>query len=173
MVKAKESLSGKDSVLVSKVKSRRWINPLFAFIGSFLGIGIITFLSHRTENLALLAPPFGAAAVLLFAAPEAPLAQPKNAILGHLLSAAVGTTVYYFLGSSWFSIALSVSLAIFLMVVTGTIHPPGGATAFLAVASKKSFYFIINPILIGVTILFGTALVVNYFHPEKTYPTKK
>jgi len=173
MTRVKENLVERDSLLVSKLKSGRFANPFFAFLGAFIGIGLITYLSHRTENLALLAPPFGAAAVLFFAAPEAPLAQPKNAIFGHLLSAVVGTTVFYFLGSSWFSIALSVALAILLMVLTDTVHPPGGATAFLAVASKKGFYFIINPIMLGVAILFVVALVVHYFNPEKSYPAKK
>lgn len=155
------------------LQNKKYCNLLFAFIGSFTGIAIITFLSYQYENLALIVPPFGAAAVLFFAAPEAPLAQPKNAIIGHLLSAVVGTTVYYFLGKTWFSIALSVSLAILLMVLTDTVHPPGGATAFLAVSAEKGFSFIINPILIGTFILLIVTVIVNYFHPYKSYPKNK
>lgn len=157
----------------TKLKNKKWKASLLAFIGSFIGIGILTYLAHTSENLALAIPPFGAAAVLFFAAPDAPLVQPKNAIFGHLLSAIIGVTVYHFLGKSWLSIALSVSLAIFLMALTGTVHPPGGATAFLAVASEQSFYFVINPILIGTIILFIVAVIANHFHPTKSYPAKK
>lgn len=157
----------------TKLENTKWEASLLAFIGSFIGIGILTYLAHTSESLALAIPPFGAAAVLFFAAPDAPLVQPKNAVFGHLLSAIIGVSVYHFLGKSWFSIALAVSLAIFLMSLTGTVHPPGGATAFLAVASEQSFSFIINPILIGTIILFIVAVIVNRFHPTKDYPVKK
>ncbi|AGB41183.1 CBS-domain-containing membrane protein [Halobacteroides halobius DSM 5150] len=159
--------------LSAKLKGVNLVDSLFAFVGALIGIGIITYLAYQSENFALIAPPFGAAAVLFFAAPGAPLVKPKNAFFGHLLSALVGTTVYYFLGLSWFSIALSVSLAIGLMVLTGTTHPPGGATAFLAVMAEKNFLFLVNPILIGTIILFIVSVATNYFHPDKSYPVKE
>ncbi|GAB6098265.1 HPP family protein [Halanaerocella petrolearia] len=172
---AKGDISSKENVdgsLLARLNDKNLVDSLFAFVGAFIGIGIITYLAYQTENFSLIAPPFGAAAVLFFAAPGAPLVRPKNALAGHLMSALVGTMVYHFLGLNWFSIALSVSLAIGLMVLTGTTHPPGGATAFLAVMAEKDFAFLINPILIGTIILFIVSMATNYFHPDKSYPAK-
>ena len=72
---------------------------------------------------------FGASAVLLFWCNRPPLAQPRNLIGGHLVSAAVAVTMVELLGSTPLAMAFGVGLAIFVMNLTHTTHPPGGATA--------------------------------------------
>lgn len=145
---------------------------LIAGIGSFAGIGITAYLSLH-YNLALLVPSFGASAVLLYAAPGVPMAQPRNVIGGHLISALVGVIVYQLLGYLWWSLAIAVSLAIVGMMVTGTLHPPGGATAFAAVFTQQDYSFIFTPVAVGVVILITVALVVHNYSGQQKYPHVK
>lgn len=70
---------------------------LVSAIGSFLGIGLVGLLSELYA-MPLLLPSFGASAVLLYAACHVPMAQPRNVVGGHLLSALVGVSVYQALG---------------------------------------------------------------------------
>jgi CBS domain-containing membrane protein len=76
---------------------------------------------------------FGASSVLIYGIINSPLAQPRNLIGGHVISAFVGVLVYKLIpGNLWLSSALSVSLSIVAMQITKTLHPPGGATALIA-----------------------------------------
>ena len=99
---------------------------------------------------------------MVYAACHVPMAQPKgNVIGGHFVSALVGVLVYYFLGSQWWSVAFGVTLAIVTMMVTNTLHPPGGATAFVAVYTQQGFGFIFCPVLVGAIALVVIAVLVN------------
>src|SRR5687767_5685681 len=95
---------------------------LWTFIGAFLGIGAIGFLSSKyyTANDTLfLIGSFGATAVLIYGATNSPLAQPRNLIGGHLISAIVGVTSYkLFSNELWLSSALAVSVSIICMQIT-------------------------------------------------------
>jgi CBS-domain-containing membrane protein len=140
-----------------------------AALGSFAGIGLVAILSD-IYKLSLLLPSFGASAVLLYAACHVPMAQPRNVIGGHLISAFMGVLVYQMFGDAWWAIALGVTLAIVAMTVTYTLHPPGGATAFVAVYTGQNFGFIISPVGFGVLCLIFIALLVNNLSGERKYP---
>lgn len=115
-------------------------------------------------ELSYVAGPFGSTATLIYGAHKAPLAQPRNILLGHFLAALMGVAVYDFFGTTWWSIALGVTLATIFMVVTHSIHPPAGATAYVAVLTGglgQGYSFILNPIMIGVFILALVAVIVN------------
>jgi CBS-domain-containing membrane protein len=81
----------------------------------------------------LLIGSFGASAVLLFGAAESPLAQPRNLLGGHLLSAGVAVAIVAMGTTGMYAVSLAVGISIFLMYLTRTIHPPGGATALIGV----------------------------------------
>lgn len=148
-----------------------FLEILFTAIGVFLGIGICTFLTDVAE-LALLAPSFGASAVLLYAAPEAALSQPRNVIAGHMLSAAIGVATAAMFGIGWLAITIGVTLAIVMMYVTDCLHPPGGATALVACTTAPDPSFIIMPIGAGAVILVVVSIAVNHFSPTRQYPTR-
>lgn len=133
---------------------------LIVAIGSFTGISMIAFLS--LENLVLLLPSFGASAVLLFAARQVPMARPRNVFWGHLISAAAGVSTYWLWGANWWSLALGVTLAILGMLITDTLHPPGGATAFTAVLTHQGLSFIMTPVAMGVVWLLVVAKIVHF-----------
>lgn len=152
----------------------------WSFIGAFAGIGIIAFLQSlqlsRLENIFLIGS-FGASSVLVYGAIQSPLAQPRNLIGGHLVSALVGVTVAQLLPDIiWLTAPLAVGLSIVGMQVTKTLHPPGGATALIAVSSgpkiaAMGYLFVLSPVLTGAGILLLTALVFNNITPHRRYPT--
>lgn len=158
------------------------IDHLWTFIGAFVGIGSVGLLAGtrfgEMDNIFLIGS-FGASAVLIFGATNSPLAQPRNLIGGHVVSAIVGVCIHKLLPDQiWLSSALAVSLAIVGMQITKTLHPPGGATALIAnIGSEKikalGFFYIISPVLTGVLILFVVAIVVNNIPRHRTYPYNK
>ena len=153
----------------SDLSSINWKSLSASAIGSLLGIGLIAWLNTFYE-IPLLVPSFGASAVLLYAACHVPMAQPRNVLGGHLVSAAAGVLTYYILGNSWWTIAVGVTLAMVTMNLTHTLHPPGGATAFMAVYTGQGFGFIFLPIGVGALFLIFIALLVNNCSSERKYP---
>jgi CBS domain-containing membrane protein len=154
----------------------------WTFLGSFTGISLIgllnsTFLELQ-DNLFLIGS-FGASSVLLYGVINSPLAQPRNVIGGHIISAIVGVTVAKFLPLPiWFNAGLVVSLSIVLMQITKTLHPPGGATALIAVIGSRpikdlGYLYVISPIATGIVILLAVALVANNITSKRSYPKNK
>ncbi|CAM3453457.1 HPP family protein [Zobellia roscoffensis] len=151
----------------------------WSFLGAFIGIGLIALLQSyylpKMEN-ALLIGSFGASSVLIYGAIESPLAQPRNFIGGQLLSAFIGVTVYKLMPNLiWLSAPLAVATSIVVMQMTKTLHPPGGATALIAVigtAKIKSlgYFYVVSPVLAGTVILFVTALIFNNMTKHRSYP---
>lgn len=153
---------------------------LWSFIGAFVGIGLIAFFqSHlltRFENIFLIGS-FGASSVLIYGAIQSPLAQPRNLIGGPAISAFIGVAIYKLLPDViWLTAPLAVSLSIVMMQVTKTLHPPGGATALIAVVGSEKikalgFLYVISPVLTGSLILLVVALVFNNMTSHRKYPT--
>lgn len=142
---------------------------IVAFVGSFTGIAITSYLTLKF-NLALLVPSLGASAVLLYAAAHVPMAQPKNVLGGHLISAVVGVTVYQLWGLTWWTLALGVTLAVVIMMFTDTLHPPGGATAFAAIFTHQGYSFVFEPVALGVAMLVGVAVILHNVMGHHKYP---
>src|SRR5688572_15842831 len=153
---------------------------LWSFIGAFVGISLIAFfqsqLLTRQENIFLIGS-FGASSVLVYGAIQSPLAQPRNLIGGHLLSAFIGVTVVKCLPDIiWLRAPLAVSLSIVLMQLTKTLHPPGGASALIAVIGSErikelGYLYVLSPVLSGSVILLLVALIFNNMTPNRKYPS--
>lgn len=152
---------------------------LWAFIGSFFGLGIIAYLQYcmvTEHDLLFLIGSFGASCVLIFGVIESPLAQPRNLIGGHMVSALIGVTIQkLFPELVYIAAPLAVSLSIVLMQITKTLHPPGGATALIAVTGSTQiknmgYMFAISPVLSGCIILLLVALLFNNLTSKRTYP---
>jgi CBS-domain-containing membrane protein len=137
--------------------------------GSFTGIGLVALLAALYQ-LPLLLPSLGATAALLYGACHVPMAQPRNVLGGHVISALAGVVVYTFFGNPWWAIALGVTAAIVAMMFTHTLHPPGGATAFVAVYSGQHFNFVLSPVALGAACLLVIALLLNNLHSHRKYP---
>jgi CBS-domain-containing membrane protein len=158
------------------------IDHLWTFLGAFIGIALVGLVQGtrfgELDNIFLIGS-FGASAVLIFGATNSPLAQPRNLIGGHLVSAIIGVCIHKLVpGQLWVASALAVALAIVGMQITKTLHPPGGATALIAnIGSEKikalGFLYVLSPVLSGILILFVVALLVNNIPKHRNYPYKK
>lgn len=106
---------------------------------------------------------FGATAVLVYGAPAAEFSRFRNVMYGHGLSAVIGVTAGLLLGVEHpAAAATAVGAAVFLMHLTETTHPPGGATALIAVTGGERVYqlgylYVFVPVLAGALMMYGLA----------------
>ncbi len=154
----------------------------WSFVGAFVGIGLIAYIQSHSlaeyDNIFLIGS-FGASSVLIYGAIQSPLAQPRNLIGGHFISALIGVSIYHFLPDIiWLTAPLAVSLSIVVMQITKTMHPPGGATALIPIIGTEKvkavgFMYPFSPVLTGALILFIVALVFNNITSHRKYPSSK
>lgn len=152
---------------------------LASTLGGFVGIFLISIISYHftgASGAALIVPSMGASAVLVFAVPHGKLSQPWALFGGQLSSAFVGVVCYILIPNLFLAAGLAVGLAIGTMHLLRCIHPPGGATALVAVVGTAQihnlgFEYILTPVLLNTLIIFATAFIFNSFFPWRRYPT--
>ena len=137
-----------------------------AVVGAGVGILVAALLTHWFAGLASfgvwLIAPLGAAAVLVFAVPSSPLAQPWSVVMGNVVSALVGVACVAVLGQSAWAGAAAVGLAVAAMFSLRCLNPPGGATALLMVLGHiTSFQFVLFPVLLNMLLLVAVGAVYN------------
>ncbi|HEB69265.1 MAG TPA: HPP family protein [Desulfobulbus sp.] len=151
----------------------------WSWLGAFLGIAAVASIHYNLiaqTDLVMVIGSFGASAVLIYGAIKSPLAQPRNLVGGHIISAVIGVACYkLFGGQMWLASALAVATAIAVMHATKTLHPPGGATALIAVIGSTKvhelgFFYAVVPVGVGVIIMLIVALLVNNIPKKRSYP---
>ncbi|WP_104203043.1 HPP family protein [Billgrantia saliphila] len=153
-----------------------WQDALWSWFGAFSGMGAICWLSaHWLSHHLLIVASFGATSVLLYAAPDSPFAQPRNVLLGSMLSALVGVGCFQLLGSTALAVTLAVSLSVLVMQLTHTVHPPGAAAALVAVIggppiTALNWWYPLMPIGIGCSVMLLVAILVNNLARHRRYP---
>jgi CBS-domain-containing membrane protein len=171
---------------IAKMKGRTQSPPrvnlteiMWSWIGSFLGIAAVAVAHYKVldrQGLVMMIGSFGASAVLIYGAVRSPLAQPRNLMGGHVLSALVGVTAWrLFGGHEWLAASLAVSVSIALMHLTKTLHPPGGATALIAVIGggqihSLGYWYALMPVGLGAGLMLLIALLVNNIPKNRSYP---
>jgi CBS-domain-containing membrane protein len=152
----------------------------WAFIGALAGMGTISYLQYKVfspQDYVLLIGSFGASCVLVYGVIQSPLAQPRNLIGGHVISALVGVTVGKLIPDAmWLSAPVAVAFSIVFMQITKTLHPPGGATALIAVTGSPQikalgYMYVLSPVLSGALILLVAALIFNNITKNRQYPS--
>jgi CBS domain-containing membrane protein len=152
---------------LSPVGRLGWLRSSF---GAMCGIMLTGFICHMwlgtAAGLPALVAPMGASAVLLFAVPASPLAQPWSILGGNTLSALVGIGCATLIQDPVYAAGFAVAGAIGLMSLTRCLHPPGGAAALTAVlggpaitAAGWSFAFV--PVALNCVILLVIGWVFN------------
>lgn len=121
----------------------------------------------------------GASAVLVFAVPASPFAQPWSVVGGYVVSAASGVLAVHLLPGSGLvpATALAAGLAIFGMLALRCLHPPGGAVALFAVLGGEpvralGWHYVLSPVLANGVLLVAVALLVNNLLPGRHYPRR-
>ena len=119
---------------------------------------------------AWLVAPMGASAVLVFGVPASPMAQPWSVLMSHTLAALVGVTCALTIGDPIWAASLAVGLALALMFMLRCVHPPGGATALMAVLLHVTDYrFALFPVLANALLLVLCGVLYNTL-TGRSYP---
>jgi CBS domain-containing membrane protein len=156
---------------------------LLACIGGLVGVALTSLVCalalHGSAPLPLLVAPIGASAVLVFAVPASPLAQPWSVIGGNVVSALVGVTAARFVPIPHLAVGVAVGGAILAMSLLRCLHPPGGAAALTAVIGGPAvlgagYAFPFVPVGINSLILILTGLafhrISGHSYPHRAIP---
>lgn len=166
------------SWLQLRLAGATWFDRLLAGFGALIGIGLTGFISSRAFPEAGLSPlivaPIGASAVLLFAVPSSPLAQPWSIIGGNVISGMVGIAVGQSVGDPLLATGVAVGVAILLMSLMRCLHPPGGAVALMtAMAAQHShaanLFYAFNPVGVNSALLVAFGWLFHRF-TRHSYP---
>jgi CBS-domain-containing membrane protein len=141
------------SLATRKTDMDRYMMALFAGLGASLAIGVLSFSEIQTSAVVMVMAPFGATAVLVFGLPHSPLAQAKNVIVGHFITALIGVVFSQLIGVTPLCLAAATGLAVSAMLLTNTTHPPAGANPLLIMLSGESWDFLLTPVLLGAVII--------------------
>ncbi len=160
--------------LNSASHAEKWISA----VGGFTGILVVLWISGSVldnQGAAMVIASMGASSVLIFAVPHGALSQPWSVLGGNLTSAFIGVTCAQQINDPYVAGAVAVGLAIIAMYYLRCLHPPGGATALVAVLGGESveqlgYGFLVTPVLENVLVLLAVAVVVNMPFPWRRYP---
>ncbi|MCP5267562.1 MAG: HPP family protein [Zoogloeaceae bacterium] len=149
-----------------------------AILGSLLGIACVFLITHSLlgqHTAVFVVPSLGATAVLVFAAPHSLFAQPWAVLAGNLLSAIAGVLCQQMVPDPTLAAASAVALAIAVMHLTRSLHPPGGATALAAVIGGPDIHqlgygYVLLPVGINCLILIAVGIAFNHAFAWRRYP---
>lgn len=148
----------------------RPLDRLVACIGATICLALTMFVCMQLEltaaDLPLIVAPLGASAVLIFAVPASPLAQPWSVVGGNTISALVGVAIFQHVADPMLAAGLSVGLAILAMSLCRCLHPPGGAAALTAVIGSQGIHaagygFAFAPVALNSIAIVSLAM---FFH---------
>ena len=138
---------------------------------SIITIGILTFLTFRTEFGVFLLASFGSSMVLLYGYPESPFAKPKNIFFGHFLTALVGVIFVNFVPLPiYIIIPVAVGIGVGLMIILNVTHPPAGGNPIIVIMGSVSFEYLISPVISGSIIVIVFGIILNKFIAKRNYP---
>ncbi len=149
-------------------------------VGGFFGIALAALLAKPFAAMGALwiVAPLGASAVLVFAVPASPLAQPWSVVGGNLISGAIGLACGHWLGLPWLAAGVAVGLAIAAMTLARCLHPPGGACALMCAMGAQSngwgLGFLAVPMALDMALLVIAGLLYNnatgHAWPHRPHP---
>lgn len=151
---------------------------LISASGAFLGVFLTVFISGHYlgfHDALLVCGAMGASAVLLFAVPHSPLAQPWAFVGGHLVSVVVAVAAYEHVPNLYAAGALAVAGSILAMAYLRCIHPPGGGTALAIIIGGPSthalgYHYAITPVAYNLAVMLAVALLFNNIATRRWYP---
>ncbi len=151
---------------------------LFSALSGFIGLYGLLWINAEILHLqgaAMVVGSMGATLVLVFAVPHGALSQPWAVFGGHLISALIGVSCAQLIADPVLAAAVAVGLAVGAMYYLHCIHPPGGATAMVAVLGgnevhQMGYSFVAQPVLENVLIVLAMAVLVNFPFRHRRYP---
>ena len=154
------------------MKIKKKIEPIISGVSAGIVIGILAFLTLETSAGVWLMFSFGATVFLVFVLYELETAQPKNIFFGHLISILVGIIFNETIGLSFYSLGLSVGIAVMLMVYFKVMHPPAASNPLVALFMDLSFDFVLFPVVTGTILIILLSIFINKIILKRNYPKK-
>lgn len=153
-------------------------DAMIATLGCVIAISAISAVSWiygGKQAIIIVAPSMGAAAVLLFAVPHAPMSQPWPLFVGNISGAFIGVCCQVWVSNIVLASGLAVGVTMAFMQTFRCVHPPGGASALAAVIGgdqlkNLGFDYVIFPVLLNCVVLFISAVAINCLFPWRRYP---
>lgn len=171
-------------IYMSKFRNKPWVkkteNVIQTAVGAWVALTLLALTARaapfHARHVPTIVGSFGAEAVLLYAAPTSPMAQPRNIAISMPVSALIGMGVGKLFamqdnslfpseyGKQWASSSTAVALSLLVTQEFSVPHPPGGATALLAASNQQIFdlgWFYVGYVMTGSMIMLGWGLIVN------------
>ena len=153
-----------------------WSERLRSVFGAFIGLMlVITSAKYLGELSGIdewLMASLGASALLVFALPQSPMAQPWAVIAGNTLSALIGVSCFHLINEPLLALPAAAAISIMGMFILRCLHPPAAAVALIAVLGHIAHYrYAIFPVMIdSVLLVLAGAAYSNL--TGKRYPNK-
>jgi CBS-domain-containing membrane protein len=141
-----------------------FVRLIWCLFGTASAIAVALLLVGPPNATFVLAS-LGGSSVFLFGLTRAPAAQPRALIGGHLLGALAGIACFQFLGTGLIAYASAVAIALGLMLVTRTVHPPAGANPIIMVYVHAQWSALLFPVFTGVVALAVVAVLWSRLYP--------
>ena len=154
------------------MKIRKDLEPIVSGISAAIVIGILAFFTLETSAGVWLMFSFGATVFLVFVLYHLETAQPKNIFFGHLISIIVGIIFNETIGLSFYSLGLSVGVAVILMVYFKVMHPPAASNPLVALFMDLSFDYILFPVIVGTIVIILLSILINKIILKRKYPKR-
>ena len=153
-----------------------WVERLRSVFGAFIGLMLVLtmakYLGELTGLDEWLMASLGASALLVFALPQSPMAQPWAVIAGNTLSALVGISVMHLVGEPLVAMPLAASLSILGMFILHCLHPPAAAVAMIVVLAHVTHYrYAFFPVMVDSILLVMAGAVYSNL-TGKAYPNR-
>jgi CBS-domain-containing membrane protein len=131
-------------------------------------VGLVGLLTNFTDYFFLVTS-LGASSFLLFGFPDSTFSQPRNFLGGCILSDLIGLIFISCIGTQWWAVALATGLAIAVMMLTDTVHPPAASMPLIIYSLHAHWNFLLVANLSNVVILI-VALVYHRLTGKERYP---
>ena len=154
------------------MKIRKNLDPIVSGISAAIVISILGFFTLETSAGVWLMFSFGATVFLVFVLYDLETAQPKNIFFGHLISIIVGIIFNETIGLSFYSLGLSVGVAVILMVYFKVMHPPAASNPLVALFMDLSFDYILFPVIVGTIVIILLSILINKIVLKRKYPKR-
>ena len=143
------------------MKISKNFEPIISGISAAIVIGVLAFLTLKTSAGVWIMFSFGATVFIIFVLYDLETAQPKNVFFGHLVSILVGIIFNETIGYSFYSLGLSVGVAVALMAYLKIMHPPAASNPLVALSMDLSFDFILFPVITGTIAIILMSVIIN------------
>ena len=154
------------------MKIQKKFEPIASGISASIVISLLAYFTLETAAGIWLMFSFGATVFLVFVLYDLDTAQPKNIFFGHLISMIVGIVFNETLGLSFYTLGLSVGVAVILMVYFKVMHPPAASNPLVALFMDLSFDYILFPVITGSIVIILSAIFINKIILKRNYPKK-